>query len=113
MVWSVAAESRDPRIAQRLFHALSRDFEVAMFRDRRLFTHARLSVMFDPDCRAVASLASVKSLEPHVFWQEGWLEQRVTCYRQHQDPLLVDAEADLRRFKGNARESLLGSLDME
>ena len=56
----------------------------------------------EPGCVSV-----VAPMEPHVPFTKEWLNFRVLCYAIANNPLILEATADLRRFEARAARPIL------
>ena len=78
-----------------LFQVLGEPFAVRMLEELRW--RLRLDFARSLDFAALCAEA-LAPFEPHVPWEEEFLEDRLECYRAAGDPRAREAEADLRRF---------------
>lgn len=95
--------SRDARQGRRLLDALAEPFAVYLYEEARLVIRVNLSGRIDFEETCIDVFADV---EPHVLWEEPFLEGRLKCYTANNDPRAVQAERDLATFRANAAPSL-------
>jgi spermidine synthase len=93
-----------PELAPRVLASLREPFALGMLNEVRLEVAFLVGSVGDPgeDCRSL-----LEPMEPHVPFTQPWLDYRLRCYTRTDDPRLVAAWDDLRRFEARAREPLL------
>ena len=89
--------SQDPALGRRLYAALGQPFAVSMMEERRLLT--RLWVTRALGARGLCAEA-LAPFEPHVRWEEAFLNYRFQCYRQQGHPLADRARRGSGGFPG-------------
>lgn len=100
------AEAEGGRFAPQIDLALREPFSVEMFRE------LRRSILLSAQHRASggvcsdAMLETIHSFEPHVPWQEQFLQLRASCYEKRSDALAGRAAGDLRKFRAAQRTPL-------
>ena len=83
-----------PEWADELYRVLSEPLPAGMVEDGRKDTLFRLSVVRGMEgCREALAW-----IEPHPFWNELFLRQRLSCYQGTDDPRAGKARRDLDRF---------------
>jgi spermidine synthase len=97
----VADNSKDQAVARRLCDGLSQPFAVESMRDYRQGIRLELAkktenYRFNPQFRAAS-----EPFAAHPIWKEPFLKERVMAYRAWNDPRLIEAADDLRRFLDN------------
>lgn len=85
-----------PDEAPRLYGALGQPFAVYLYEEQRLATAHAIAAMIGPE----AMLETLGAYEPHVPWNERFLETRYRVYQATGHPLTAQAQADLQRFRG-------------
>ena len=55
---------------------------------------------------SLAVLEAIREYEPHVPWQQIYLEKRAACYAEVGDPRSAQAARDLREFRKYERKTL-------
>jgi hypothetical protein len=60
--------------------------------------------------RAQSCPALLRAMGPHFPWSESWLRLRAECYGALRDPRLAAAQADLARYRADARTSFAESV---
>ena len=101
--------ARDPAFVQvgaPLYNALEQPFAIELFNEQRksalMFVAERLS---GGSCSSQL-VSAIKSYEPHVPWQEIYLDRRARCYRETADPMAARAQRDLENFRRGEPKSL-------
>jgi spermidine synthase len=85
----------DRSLASRLYAALSQPFAARMFDGQRRVTRIWLTREMGGPSRCAEA---IRSLEPHVPWDELFLTYRHECYRQTGSPLAEEARRDMEEF---------------
>ncbi|MBW2522215.1 MAG: fused MFS/spermidine synthase [Deltaproteobacteria bacterium] len=93
----------DKEVALRLEKGLAEPFSVHIFDDYRNIVLTQVAAAIDND----HGLAVMEQWEPHVPWQEAFLQQRLQIYTAAEHPGKVQAEKDLREFLKNKKQQLL------
>ncbi|MCP4660708.1 MAG: spermidine synthase, partial [bacterium] len=88
-----------PEHGRRLFAALDEPFPVMLFEEVRLATRINLAAKVN---FATLCVAAFSPLEPHVLWQERFLDARKRCYEQTHHPLAAKAREDLAEYLADA-----------
>ncbi len=93
-----------PALAPRVLAALRPEFALRMLNEVRVEEAFLVGSMGEPgeDCARL-----LEPVEPNVPFTRPWLDYRLRCYTRTDDPRLVAAWDDLRRFEARAREPLL------
>jgi spermidine synthase len=93
-----------PELAPRVLAALRREFALRMLNEVRIEEAFLVGSTGEPgeDCARL-----LEPVEPHVPFTKPWLEYRLRCYTRQDDPRLVEAWDDLRRFEARGTEPLL------
>jgi spermidine synthase len=93
-----------PELAPRVVAALREEFALRMLNEVRLEVAFLAGSLGEPrdDC---ASL--LQPLEPNVPFTQPWLDFRFRCYTRTDDPRLVTAWDDLKRFEAQGPAALL------
>jgi hypothetical protein len=93
-----------PELAPRVLSSLREEFALRMLNEVRLEVAFLVGSLGEPglDCHHL-----LEPMEPHVPFTQPWLDYRLRCYTRTDDPRLVAAWDDLRRFEARAREPLL------
>lgn len=87
---------QSPAAARRLWTALEKPFAVASLNYHRQGVMAMIAgeVGYNESV-----MAFFHDMEPHVPWNDTFLEQRYKCYAAMSDPLEKDAQKDLEAFR--------------
>ncbi len=85
---------KHPELAPRLVESLRRPFLLSAVNELRI--QALVGML--PKLEPVLVRELCHALEPHVPWQDEFLTIRRNCYQATADPLLAQAEADLRDY---------------
>jgi spermidine synthase len=93
-----------PELAPRVLEALRPEFALRMLNEVRLEEAFLLGSMGEPaeDCARL-----LEPVEPNVPFTEPWLAFQSRCFTRTDDPRLVSAFDDLKRFRARAPEPLL------
>jgi len=93
-----------PELAPRVLASLREEFALGMLNEVRLEVAFLVGSLNDPgeDCARL-----FEPMEPYVPFTQPWLDYRLRCYTRTDDPRLVTAFDELRRFEARAREPLL------
>ncbi|HEX7420837.1 MAG TPA: fused MFS/spermidine synthase [Thermoanaerobaculia bacterium] len=106
LVVDMAEQQVFPQIGQPLYAALHDPFAIEMFNEQRksalLFVAERLA---GGGCSPQV-LEAVHSYEPHVPWQQIFLEKRAACYADAGDARSAQAARDLAEFRKFERKTL-------
>jgi spermidine synthase len=90
-----------PARARLMFDALSKPFSVLQQQHMRRYALLRLAPLFD-GCGAT-TLAALRAVEPHPYWNREILELRADCYRRAGlDALADQAWSDLAEYAAGA-----------
>jgi spermidine synthase len=95
-----------PQVGQPLYAALRQPFSIEMFNEQRrsgvLFVAERLA---GGGC-SPGVLEALREYEPHVPWQQIYLEKRAACYPEGGDLRSARAAKDLAEFRKFERKTL-------
>ena len=93
-----------PELAPRVLAALRPEFALRMLNEVRIEEAFLVGSTSEPgeDCGRL-----LEPVEPHVPFTKPWLEYRLRCYTRQDDPRLVEAWDDLKRFEARGTEPLL------
>jgi hypothetical protein len=93
-----------PELAPRVLASLREEFALRMLNEVRLEVSFLVGSVGEPgdDCARL-----LEPMEPNVPFTQPWLDFRLRCYTRSDDPRLVAAWDDLKRFEANARAPLL------
>lgn len=93
-----------PELAPRVLSLLREPFALRMLDEVRIEEAFLVSSLVEPgdDC-----LALLDAVEPHVPFTEPWLDYEVSCFTRTDDPRLLRAFDDRKRFLERAPEPLL------
>ena len=93
-----------PELAPRVLASLREEFALGMLNEVRLEVAFLVGSLGEPgeDCARL-----LEPMEPNVPFTQPWLDYRLRCYTRTDDPRLVTAYDELRRFEARAREPLL------
>ncbi|RMH22221.1 MAG: spermidine synthase [Acidobacteria bacterium] len=97
-----------PALGPGLHAALARPFAVHLADDLRLRT--RLEIARAGDFPRLCGDA-LEPFEPHVPWEEAFLDARARCYRATGHPLARQARADLEAFRRRATPDMIDQID--
>ncbi len=93
-----------PDLAPRVVASLRPEFALRMLNEVRIEEAFFIGSEGEPGERCAELLAPV---EPHVPFTRPWLDFRLRCYTRTNDPRLVAAWDDLKRFEARGTEPLL------
>ena len=93
-----------PDLGPRVLTELQPEFALRMLNEVRLEEAFLVGSEIQPGDGCGRLLEPV---EPHVPFTKPWLEYRLRCYTRQDDPRLVEAWDDLKRFEARAPEPLL------
>ncbi len=93
-----------PDFAPRVLASLKPAFALGMLNEVRIEETFLVGSTAEPGEGCAELLAPV---EPHVPFTKAWLDFRLRCYTRTDDPRLVEAWDDLRRFEARGTEPLL------
>jgi hypothetical protein len=93
-----------PELGPRVLAALQPEFALGMLNEVRIEEAFLVGSETEPGDGCARLLDPV---EPHVPFTKPWLEYRLRCYTRQDDPRLVEAWDDLKRFEARAPEPLL------
>jgi hypothetical protein len=97
----VALGDRDGNVARALHDALSRPFSLRLNEDFRLRALVMVSGHLDYVTGSLLLPAALDHFEPHVPWEERFLEMRMVSYRDTNSPKLAQAILDYDEFGSN------------
>jgi len=91
-------------LAPRVLDALRPEFALRLLNELRVEEAFVIGSLAEPgpECARLVEMAG-----PHVPFTKPWLDYRFRCYARTDDPRLVAAFSDLRRFEARDREPLL------
>jgi len=92
----VEIASQEPALAGRLYDALGHPFAVYLHEEDRLRTAHAVAGLVGTE----AVVETLQAYEPHVPWNESFLEARYRVYQALDNPLAPRAQADLETFRG-------------
>jgi hypothetical protein len=93
-----------PALAPRVLDALRPEFALRMLNEVRVEEAFLIASMDEPGADCARLLDPV---EPNVPFTQPWLDYRLRCYTRSDDPRLVAAWDDLRRFDARAPQPLV------
>ncbi len=101
---AVELAGQKPEYAPRVVASLREPFALGMLNEVRLEVAFLAGSLGEPgeDCARL-----VQPMEPNVPFTRPWLDFRSRCYTRTDDPRLVTAWEDLKRFEARARVPLL------
>jgi spermidine synthase len=101
---AVELAGQKPELAPRVVASLREPFALGMLNEVRLEVAFLAGSAGEPgaDCARL-----LEPLEPNVPFTRPWLDFRLRCYTRTDDPRLVTAWDDLKRFESRARVALL------
>jgi len=102
----MAEQEAFPQIGQPLYDALHEPFAIDMFNEQRKSALMFIAERLAGGACSAALLEAIRSYEPHVPWQETYLERRATCYAEAGDARSAKAAEDLREFRKYERKTL-------
>jgi hypothetical protein len=93
-----------PELAPRVLDALRPEFALRLLHELRVEEAFVIGSLAEPgpECARL-----VEMIGPHVPFTKPWLDYRFRCYARTDDPRLVAAFEDLKRFEARDREPLL------
>ncbi len=106
LVIEMAEDPNFPQIGQPLLEALSQPFSIEMFNEQRMSALLFVAQRMAGGGCSPAVLDALRSYEPHVPWQQIYLDKRATCYAQAGDPRAASARRDYREFRKYEKKSL-------
>jgi spermidine synthase len=93
-----------PELGPRVLASLRPEFALRMLNEVRLEEAFLVGSETEPGDGCAQLLEPV---EPHAPFTKPWLEYRLRCYTREDDPRLVEAWDDLKRFEARGPEPLL------
>jgi hypothetical protein len=91
---AIEIAGKDKTQAQRFFDALSQPLAVRLMDDKRQLARCILGQNIGP----AATAAALEEVEPHVPWDQEFLQMRAKAYRDSKNPRADSAAADLTTF---------------
>jgi spermidine synthase len=106
LVVDMAEQQVFPQIGQPLYTALHDPFAIEMFNEQRKSALLLVAERLAGGGCSAAVLEAVHSYEPHVPWQQIFLEKRAECYADAGDARNAQAARDLAEFRKFERKTL-------
>lgn len=92
---------RNQTQGEQLYQALKQPFSVQALKAKRTLTAFQMSRLPGLEHHCVDAL---EAIEPHVYWDEGFLAARADCYSDHDHELALLAAKELARFRSQTQK---------
>lgn len=102
----MAGDQRFPRVGQPLLDALSQPFSIDMMNEQRMSALLFVAQRLSGGTCSPAVLDALRSYEPHVPWQQIYLDRRAVCYAEAGDRRAAKARRDYRQFMKYEKKTL-------